>query len=158
MLVGISVTANLVSFFRSKGLNAYGKLASSLNAVADEDIDSVTPIIPIVASLLAVNTKSAYLPRGHLTCRNGLCHCNGVRGETIRNPEQIRTPRRSRKTRANGATGTTSACRICDCNVQARMCHYEAVETCETGTRGMDRGHYDTTSTNALTIRTVRYR
>ena len=47
-----SVTTNLIAFFRSKGLTVYDKLADALDAMADENIDLATPIIPTYASLL----------------------------------------------------------------------------------------------------------
>ena len=44
-----SVTANLVALFRSKNLSVYDRLADALNAMADENCNSASPIIPAVA-------------------------------------------------------------------------------------------------------------
>ena len=52
------VSAELISFLRSKGLNDYDKLADALDAMADEDGDQTSPIIPATASLLAVSTRA----------------------------------------------------------------------------------------------------
>ena len=53
-----SVTANLITFSRSKGLSVHDKLADALDAMVDENTDPATPIIPAVASLLAVKTRA----------------------------------------------------------------------------------------------------
>jgi hypothetical protein len=53
-----SVTANLIAFFRSKGLGVYDRQADALDAMADEDTDPTTHVIPAVTSLLVVSTRS----------------------------------------------------------------------------------------------------
>jgi len=53
-----SVSADLVSFFRSKGLTVYDKLANALDAMANENDDQTSPVIPTMASLLAVSTRA----------------------------------------------------------------------------------------------------
>ena len=53
-----SVTANLIAFFRSNCLNVYDKLADALDAMASENTDPVTSVIPAVALLLAVSTRA----------------------------------------------------------------------------------------------------
>jgi len=50
-----SVTPNLVSFLRSKGLPIYDKLANALDAMADEDEDPSSHVIPAVSSLPEVS-------------------------------------------------------------------------------------------------------
>jgi hypothetical protein len=53
-----SMTTNLLSFFRSKGLNVYDKLVDALDIMTEEDIYSATPIIPAVASVMALGTRA----------------------------------------------------------------------------------------------------
>ena len=53
-----SDAADLISFFRSKDLIVYDKLANALEAMADEDGDQTAPIIPAVASLPAASTRA----------------------------------------------------------------------------------------------------
>jgi hypothetical protein len=53
-----SLTADLVSFFRSKCFNVYDKLANALDVMANEDDDPTSSSIPVVASLLGVNTTT----------------------------------------------------------------------------------------------------
>jgi len=53
-----SVTSYLIAFFRSKGLQAYDKLANALDAMADEETNPETPVIPAVTALLLVSTRA----------------------------------------------------------------------------------------------------
>jgi len=55
-----TVTADLISFFRSKCVSVYNQLEDALDAIADEDGDPTSPIVPAVASLLAI-CKRAYI-------------------------------------------------------------------------------------------------
>ena len=52
---GASVTTTLISFLRSKGLPIYDKLANALDAMADEDEDSSSHVIPAVSSLKTIS-------------------------------------------------------------------------------------------------------
>ena len=52
------MSADLISVFRSKDLTVHNKLADALDAMANEDGDHTSPVIPAVASLLAVSTRS----------------------------------------------------------------------------------------------------
>ena len=53
------MTTNLIVFSRSKSLRVYDKLAGALDAMADDDGEVTrVPIIPTVASLMAVSARA----------------------------------------------------------------------------------------------------
>jgi hypothetical protein len=56
-----SVTANIISFLRSKGLNVYGRLANALAGMAEDECeprDLSTADIPAVSSMLGVSARA----------------------------------------------------------------------------------------------------
>jgi hypothetical protein len=57
-LIGLwaSVTSNLISLLKSKGLGVYDKLADALDVMAYLDKDHVVPTITTAASLLSLYT------------------------------------------------------------------------------------------------------
>ncbi len=73
-----SVTSDLITFFRSKDLMVYTKLADALDAMADSlDDHSNVVIIPAVETLLAVSERAhAFLksiPQAELDFTTSLC-------------------------------------------------------------------------------------
>ncbi len=63
-------------------LDVYDKLAGALDAMADDDQDPISPIIPVVASLLTVNMRAhAFL--ADITHANMVFATSTVMGERL---------------------------------------------------------------------------